>query len=136
MVYSGLSQGTAPEYRASIQGVATKIQGGRARITVTLLPRHLPDAFLKNLPGVTRNTPAVYLGGEMSLTKSGQSLIPQIHELSLGNFKVPMPFLQEAIKSTVQQQAEQMLRLPNGQRAVLDEVQLENGAITLIGKAQ
>lgn len=136
MIYNGLNQGTAPQYRASIQGVSTKIQGGRARITVALLPRHLPEAFLKNLPGVTRDTPTVYLGGEMSLRQVGGSVEPDIHELALGNFKVPMPFIRDAVRATVQQQAAQMLSLPNGQRAVLDEVQLDGGALTLVGHAQ
>ena len=133
MIYSGLNQGTAPEYRASIEGVSTRIQNGRARITVALKPQHLPEAFLKNLPGVTRSTPTVYLGGEMSLRRDGNSVDPQIHELSLGNFRVPMPFIREAVRATVQQQADQLLRLPNGQQARLDEIQLENGALVLYG---
>lgn len=136
MINSGLVQGTAPEYRASIQGVSTTIQGGRARITVALLPRHLPDAFLQNLPGVTRDTPTVYLGGEMSLSVSGNTLTPTIHELSLGNFRVPMPFIQSAVAQTVRQQADQLLRLPNGQRASLDDVILDQGAVTLVGHVQ
>ncbi len=136
MINSGLVQGTAPEYRASIQGVSTTIQGGRARITVALLPRHLPDAFLSNLPGVTRDTPTVYLGGEMSLSVSGNTITPTIHQLSLGNFRVPMPFIQSAVAQTVRQQADQLLRLPNGQRASLDDVILDQGAVTLVGHVQ
>ncbi|MEZ0372027.1 MAG: hypothetical protein ACAI44_23250 [Candidatus Sericytochromatia bacterium] len=133
MIFNGLSQGTAPQYRASIEGVSTRISGGRARITVALLPRHLPEAFLKNLPGVNRDTPTVYLGGELSLHREGDEIVPDIHELSLGNFRVPMPFIRDAVKATVRQQADQMLRLPNGQQARLDEVILDNGALTLVG---
>lgn len=134
LLYSGLIQGTAPEYQAAIQGVSTRIQSGRAKITVALIPQHLPEAFLKNLPGVSRQTPTVYVGGEMSLIGQGQSVIPVIHELSLGNFKVPIPFLQAAIKDTVQQQTNQMMTLPNGKQARLEKILLENGAMTLVGQ--
>lgn len=136
MIFNGINQGTAPEFRASVQGVSTKIENGRARITVALLPKYLPDAFLHNLPGVTRETPTVYLGGEMSLSSQGNAVVPEIHQLSLGNFRVPMPFIRDAVRATIQQQADQMLRLPNGQQARLDEIQLQNGAMTLIGRAQ
>ncbi len=134
LLYSGLIQGTAPEYQAAIQGVSTRIQSGRANITVALVPQYLPEAFLKNLPGVSRSTPTVYVGGEMSLLSQGQSVIPVIHELSLGNFKVPIPFLQAAIKDTVQNQTNNMMILPNGQRAQLEQILLENGVMTLVGQ--
>lgn len=136
MIYSGLSQGTAPEFRASIEGVSTRIANGQASITVALKPRYLPDQFLSKLPGVTRSTPTVYLGGDLSLRKEGNSVTPEIHRLSLGNFRVPMPFVQSAVKAQVQAYTQQMLKLPNGQQAYLDEVLLQNSAVTLKGHAQ
>lgn len=136
LIYSGLVQGTAPQYRASIQGVSTRISGGRASISVALQPRHLPDAFLRNLPGVNRDTPTVYLGGDLSLRREGNSVTPDIHQLRLGNFRVPMPFINAAVKSQVQQYVGQMLQMPDGRRAQLDDVQLEGGAVTLRGHLQ
>lgn len=133
LIYSGLSERTAPEYRQSIQGVSTRISGGRATITVALLPKYLPDAFLRNLPGVTRDTPTVYLGGEIGLHRAGDSVGADIYHLSLGNLQVPMPFIRDAVAATVQQQAAQMLKLPNGQQAHLDDVVLDSGALTLQG---
>lgn len=131
MIYNGLYQGTAPEYQASIQGVSTQIAGGKATVTVALNPKYLPDGFIKNIPGVGRSTSTVYLGGSMSLQKDGNSVSPVIHHMSLGKFKVPMPFLQSAVKSQVQAYVQNMMRLPNGQQAYLDQVELENGAVTL-----
>ncbi|MGV3523852.1 MAG: hypothetical protein ACO1RX_06475 [Candidatus Sericytochromatia bacterium] len=136
LIYSGLVQGTAPQYRESIQGVSTRISGGRASISVALQPRHLPDAFLRNLPGVNRDTPTVYLGGDLSLRREGNSVTPDIHQLRLGNFRVPMPFINAAVKSQVQQYVGQMLQMPDGRRAQLDDVQLEGGAVTLRGHLQ
>lgn len=136
LIYSGLVQGTAPQYRESIQGVSTRISGGRASISVALQPRHLPDAFLRNLPGVSRETPTVYLGGDLSLRREGNSVTPDIHQLRLGNFRVPMPFINAAVKSQVQQYVGQMLQLPDGRRAQLDDVQLESGTVTLRGHVQ
>lgn len=133
MIYSGLVERTAPEYRQSIQGVSTRISGGRATITVALLPRYLPDAFLNNLPGVTHDTPTVYLGGEVGLHREGDSVGADIYHLSLGNLNVPMPFIREAVAATVRDQAAQMLHLPNGQQAKLDDVVVDSGAITLQG---
>ncbi len=136
MIYSGLYQGTAAEYRPSIEGVSTRIANGQASITVALKPKYLPDQFLSKLPGVTRNTPTVYLGGDLSLRKEGNSVTPEIHRLSLGNFRVPMPFIQSAVKSQVQAYTQQMLKLPNGKQAYLDEVLLQNSAVILKGHAQ
>lgn len=133
MIYSGLVERTAPEYRQSIQGVSTRISGGRATITVALLPRYLPDAFLRNLPGVTHDTPTVYLGGEVGLHREGDSVGADIYHLSLGNLNVPMPFIREAVAATVREQAAHMLHLPNGQQAKLDDVVVDSGAITLQG---
>jgi len=134
LVYTGLHQGIEPQFRSALQGVSTRIQGGRARVTVALLPKHLPEAFLKNLPGVTRNTPTVYLGGEMSLQREGHAVVPEIHHISLGSFKVPIPFIQSAVRAQVQAYSTQLLQLPDGRQARLQDVQLDQGRITLSGQ--
>ncbi len=136
MIYNGLVGGTAPAYRQSIQGVSTTISGGRAKITVALLPKHLPDAFLNRLPGVNRGTPTVYLGGEMGLRVSGNTVEPQIHRVSLGNMGVPMPFIESAVRAQVQAYVRNAMRLPNGQKARLQQVTLEGGAVRLRGQLQ
>lgn len=134
MIYNGLVRGTAPAYRQSIQGVSTQISGGRAKITVALLPKYLPDAFLQRLPGIDRSTPTVYLGGEMGLNLSGNSVEPRIHRVSLGNMGVPMPFIESAVRSQVQAYVRNATRLPNGQQAQLQSIQLENGAVQIQGR--
>lgn len=134
MIYSGLINGTAPEFRQSIQGVSTQISGGRAKISVALLPKYLPDAFLRNLPGITRSTPTVYLGGELGLSVSGNTVEPRIHRVSLGNMGVPMPFIENAVRGQVQAYVRNATRLPNGQQAQLQNVRLESGAIHIQGR--
>lgn len=133
LVYGQLQRGIDPRYRQALQGVSTRIQQGKARVTVALLPKHLPPAFLKNLPGVTPSTPTVYLGGEMSLHQQGSRVVADIHHISLGNFKVPMPFIQSAVRSQVEAYSQQMLRLPDGRQAELYSVALDQGALTLTG---
>lgn len=133
MVYGQLQRGIDPRYRQALQGVSTRIQQGKARVTVALLPKHLPEGFLKNLPGVTPSTPTVYLGGEMSLYQQGSRVVADVHHISLGNFKVPMPFIQSAVRSQVEAYSQQMLRLPDGRQAELYSVALEQGALTLTG---
>ncbi len=134
MIYSGLVRGTAPAYRQSIQGVSTQISGGRAKITVALLPKYLPDAFLQRLPGIDRSTPTVYLGGEMGLSLSGNNVEPRIHRVSLGNMGVPLPFIESAVRGQVQAYVRNATRLPNGQQAQLQNIQLENGAVQIQGR--
>lgn len=134
MIYSGLVRGTAPAYRQSIQGVSTQISGGRAKITVALLPKYLPDAFLQRLPGIDRSTPTVYLGGEMGLSVSGNTVEPRIHRVSLGNMGVPLPFIESAVRSQVQAYVRQATRLPNGQQAQLQTIRLEGGAVQIQGR--
>ncbi|MBF2052967.1 MAG: hypothetical protein IGS03_05800 [Candidatus Sericytochromatia bacterium] len=133
LVYGQLQRGIDPRYRQALQGVSTRIQQGKARVTVALLPKHLPEGFLKNLPGVTPSTPTVYLGGEMSLYQQGSRVVADVHHISLGNFKVPMPFIQSAVRSQVEAYSQQMLRLPDGRQAELYSVALEQGALTLTG---
>jgi Tfp pilus assembly major pilin PilA len=134
MIYSGLVNGTAPAFRQSIQGVSTQISGGRAKISVALLPKYLPDAFLRNLPGITRSTPTVYLGGEMGLSVSGNTVEPRIYRVSLGNMGVPMPFIENAVRGQVQAYVRNATRLPGGQQAQLQNVRLEGGAIHIQGR--
>lgn len=134
MIYGGLVNGTAPAFRQSIQGVSTQISGGRAKISVALLPKYLPDAFLRNLPGITRSTPTVYLGGEMGLSVSGNTVEPRIYRVSLGNMGVPMPFIENAVRGQVQAYVRNATRLPGGQQAQLQNVRLEGGAIHIQGR--
>lgn len=134
MIYSGLVNGTAPAFRQSIQGVSTQISGGRAKISVALLPKYLPDAFLRNLPGITRSTPTVYLGGEMGLSVSGNTVEPRIYRVSLGNMGVPMPFIENAVRGQVQAYVRNATRLPGGQQAQLQNVRLEGGAVHIQGR--
>ena len=52
LIYGGIVGGSAPQYRPAVQGVSTRISGGKARVTVALLPRYLPQNMLNSLPGV------------------------------------------------------------------------------------
>lgn len=133
LIYTGLSQGIAPQYRQSLQGVSTQIQGGRATISIALLPKYLPEEFLRNLPGVNRQTPTIYMGGEVSLIQQGNSVQPVIHSVNLGAIRLPMPFLQSAMQSQVQAYIRQMMTLPDGRLAQLQKLQVQSGAIHLSG---
>ncbi|PIQ24309.1 hypothetical protein COW36_23940 [bacterium (Candidatus Blackallbacteria) CG17_big_fil_post_rev_8_21_14_2_50_48_46] len=136
MIYNGLYTGTVPEYRPSIQGVSVQLQNGRGRITVALLPKYLPDHFFKNLPGVTRETPTIYLGGELGLSLNNQTISPEIYSLSLGSLKIPAPFIKAMVKHQVQQQVKQITQLESGQQAILDAVNLEQGNLTIQGHVE
>lgn len=136
MIYNGLYAGTAPEYRSSIQGVSVQLQGGRGKITVALLPKYLPEHFLRNLPGVTRETPTIYLGGEVGLSVSGNAVVPEIYSLSLGSLRIPAPFIKAMVKYQVQQQVSQMTRLASGQQAILDAVEVDQGAVLIRGHVE
>lgn len=133
LVYNGLYSGIAPQYRQALQGVSTRIQNGRAKVTVALLPRYLPDAFLRNLPGINHDTGTVYLGGEVGLSQAGNSVQPVIYGLNLGSLSLPMPFVQSAMRTQVQAYIRHLLTLPDGRQARLQKVQVQNGAVTLSG---
>lgn len=136
MIYNGLYAGTAPEYRPSLQGVSVQLQGGRGKITVALWPKYLPAHFLRNLPGVTPETPTIYVGGEVGLNLSDNMLIPEIYSLSLGNLRIPAPFIKAMVKYQVQQQVKQMTQLAPGQRAILDAVEVDQGKVMIQGHVQ
>ncbi len=136
MIYNGLYNGTAPEYRPSIQGVSVQLQGGKGRITVALVPKYLPEQFAKNLPGVNKDTPTIYLGGEVGLSLSNNDVYPEIYSLSLGSLRIPAPFIKAMVKQQVQQHVRQMTRLDSGQQAIFDSVEIDNGAISIRGHVQ
>lgn len=136
LIYNGLYAGTAPEYRPSIQGVSVQLQGGKGRITVALLPKYLPEQFAKSLPGVTKDTPTIYLGGEVGLSLSNNDVSPEIYSLSLGSLRIPAPFIKAMVKQQVQQHVRQMTRLDSGQQAIFDSVDINNGAISIRGHVQ
>jgi hypothetical protein len=136
MIYNGLYAGTAPEYRPSIQGVSVQLQGGKGRITVALLPKYLPEHFAKNLPGVTKDTPTIYLGGEVGLSLSNNTVSPEIYSLSLGSLRIPAPFIKAMVKHQVQQHVRQMTHLDSGQEAIFDQLEIENGAVSIRGHVQ
>lgn len=136
MIYNGLYNGTAPEYRPSIQGVSVQLQGGKGRVTVALVPKYLPEQFAKNLPGVSKDTPTIYLGGEVGLSLSNNDVYPEIYSLSLGSLRIPAPFIKAMVKQQVQQHVRQMTRLDSGQQAIFDSVEIDKGAISIRGHVQ
>jgi hypothetical protein len=133
MIYNGLYAGTAPPYRGSIQGVSVELQNGQGKITVALLPRYLPDHFLKTLPGVNRDTPTIYLGGSVGLSLNNNQVVPEIHSLALGSLSIPAPFIKAMVKYQVQQQVKQITQLESGQTAVLDAIEIANGSLSIRG---
>ncbi|MGE3725844.1 MAG: hypothetical protein AB7I41_09845 [Candidatus Sericytochromatia bacterium] len=136
MIYNGLYNGTAPEYRPSIQGVSVQLQGGKGRITVALIPKYLPEQFAKSLPGVSKDTPTIYLGGEVGLSLSNNTVSPEIYSLSLGSLRIPAPFIKAMVKQQVQQHVRQMTQLDSGQQAIFDSVDIDHGAISIRGHVQ
>lgn len=136
LIYNGLYAGTAPEYRPSIQGVSVQLQGGKGRITVALLPKYLPEQFARNLPGVTKETPTIYLGGEVGLSLANNTVSPEIYSLSLGSLRIPAPFIKAMVKQQVQQHVRQMTQLESGQQAIFDSIDINNGAISIRGHVQ
>jgi hypothetical protein len=136
MIYNGLYNGTAPEYRPSIQGVSVQLQGGKGRVTVALVPKYLPEQFAKNLPGVSKDTPTIYLGGEVGLSLSNNDVYPEIYSLSLGSLRIPAPFIKAMVKQQVQQHVRQLTRLDSGQQAIFDSVEIDKGAISIRGHVQ
>lgn len=133
MVYNGLHRGIDPRYKEALQGVSVKINQGYAKLNIALLPRHLPAAYLKSLPGITRESPTIYMGGEISLAFDKHTVKPQVHNVSLGNLKIPMPMIQSMIKHQFHAYLRQMTKLDSGQQAILDNVYLNQGKMTIMG---
>jgi hypothetical protein len=133
MVYTGIYQGSDPRYRPAIQGVSMQLAGGSGKLTVALLPRHLPDDMLRNFPGVTRDSPTIYVGGEVGLAAEGGRLVPSIRNISFGNLKLPLPMIRSVAKYQILQYARQMTQLESGQEAVFDEVTVDGGMLRLRG---
>lgn len=134
LIYGGLARGTAPQYRKSIQGVSTRISGGRARVTVALLPRYLPDEMLNRLPGISRDTPTVYVGGTARLGISNGQLVPNIEGIQLGNVSLPAPFIQKSAAAGFRAYSRQLLTTSEGRPVHAESVQLDSGQITVVGR--
>lgn len=136
MVYTGIYQGSDPRYRPAIQGVSMQLAGGSGKLTVALLPRHLPDDMLRNFPGVTRDSPTIYVGGEVGLAAEEGRLVPSIRNISFGNLKLPLPMIRSVAKYQILQYARQMTQLESGQEAVFDEITVDGGMLRLRGHVE
>jgi hypothetical protein len=136
MVYTGIYQGSDPRYRPAIQGVSMQLAGGTGKLTVALLPRHLPDDMLRNFPGVTRDSPTIYVGGEVGLAAEEGRLVPSIRNISFGNVKLPLPMIRSVAKYQILQYARQMTQLESGQEATFDEVTVDGGMLRLRGHVE
>lgn len=133
MVFNGIYRNSAQEYRPALKGVSVKLNHGRGKVTIALNPSHLPQELLNQLPGVTRQTPTIYLGGEVGINLVNNTLSPTIYNVSLGRIRMPLSFIKSMVKTGIDQHVQYLLKLKSNQSTRFKSVHVQGGLLTIKG---